>query len=303
MVVIARFDRRRFDRPAAQAGSAHVVFAQMGLDDSQQVPFDLWTDDAFPAARRKPPRRHAQHLARREMERPAVVEIFVPQDPADAVGPWQNPEGRRVGHNGQIGRTGHFGQAHAAAGRERGENAGAGGIQRRRGNADIETFGQGRNESRNGQGFRSRIAVGVTPGQPDKTQFLAFDPAQQVRGEPSLLVAPKAVSFNETRSLALCHLQAIYLPHVLPAARGSDRATEYVSSGASTLPTIARVMPRRVRASVRRCRAALGPAGVNIGRKPANSSRQRLVSRFRSSHDYAAPWFANFGIERTLATY
>ncbi len=28
-----------------------------------------------------------------------------------------------------------------------------------------------------------------------------------------------------------------------------------------------------------------------------------LVSRFRSSHDYAAPWFANFGIKGTLAMY
>jgi hypothetical protein len=28
-----------------------------------------------------------------------------------------------------------------------------------------------------------------------------------------------------------------------------------------------------------------------------------LMSRFRSSHDDAAPWFANFGIKRTLAKY
>jgi hypothetical protein len=42
-----------------------------------------------------------------------------------------------------------------------------------------------------------------------------------------------------------------------------------------------------------------GPHPGGSGIMPAGT----LVSRFRSSHDYAAPWFANFGIKGTLAMY
>ena len=214
MVVISRFHRRGLDRAAAKAGSADIVFAQMRFDDAQQVPFDLRADDAVVAALRKPLQRVAQDLARREMEWSAVIEIFVAQDPADPVGPRQDAEGRGISHNGKIGRAGHFGQAHAAAARERSENTGAGGIERRRGDTDIVTVDQCRNESRNGQRFRSRIAVGVAPGQPDKPQLFGFGPVRDVGGQPPLLVAPKPVSFNECRSLVVCHLQGDLLLHV-----------------------------------------------------------------------------------------
>src|SRR5579863_8194272 len=103
MVVIAGFDRCGLDRAAAKAWSADVVFAQLRFDHAQQVPFDLRADDAFPAALRKPLQRLAQYLARREMEWPAVIEIFIAQDPTDAVGPWQNAEGCWIGDDGNIG--------------------------------------------------------------------------------------------------------------------------------------------------------------------------------------------------------
>jgi hypothetical protein len=49
--------------------------------------------------------------------------------------------------------------------------------------------------------------MGVAPGEPDKTQFLRFDPAHDIGGQPPLLVAPKPVSFDKCRLRALCHLQ------------------------------------------------------------------------------------------------
>src|ERR1700722_1055150 len=137
MIVITGLDRSGLDRTAADAGSAEIFIVQMLLGEPPQIPLDLRADDACEAMIGKPAERFAQKLARREMKRPAVVEIFIAQDPADAPPPGKYAECRGVGDDRQVGRTGHLVEAHTAAARERREDAGAGGIERRRGDADI----------------------------------------------------------------------------------------------------------------------------------------------------------------------
>ena len=90
-----------------------------------------------PCPSRQAPQLLAQQMPRREMKRHAAVEIFVAQDPADARRPRQHAKGRRIGHDGEVGRAGHLGQAHAAAARERREGAGVGGIERRGRDVDV----------------------------------------------------------------------------------------------------------------------------------------------------------------------
>ena len=46
MVVIAGLYRPGFDRTAARAGHADIVFAQVIVGDTQQIPFDFGADDA-----------------------------------------------------------------------------------------------------------------------------------------------------------------------------------------------------------------------------------------------------------------
>src|ERR1700686_3942883 len=125
MVVIAGLDRSGLDRTAADAGSADIFVAQMLLGDAQQIPLDLRADDAGKTTIGKPGQRFAQKLARREMKRPAIVEIFIAEDPTDAWSPRQCAECRWIGDDRDIGRTGHLIEAHTAAARERSEDAGA----------------------------------------------------------------------------------------------------------------------------------------------------------------------------------
>src|SRR5580692_562573 len=127
MVVIARLDRDRLYRAAADPGRADIVGAEAVVGDAQQVPLDLRSHDARIAPLGETAQRLAQKLTRREMKRRAVVEIFVAQDPADARRPRQYAECRRIGDDGEIGRARHLVEAHAAAARERGKNTSAGG--------------------------------------------------------------------------------------------------------------------------------------------------------------------------------
>ena len=60
----------------------------------RQIPLDLGADDAGAAAIGELLQRLAQQLARGEMKRPAVFEILVAENPPDAGGPRQRPEGR-----------------------------------------------------------------------------------------------------------------------------------------------------------------------------------------------------------------
>jgi hypothetical protein len=146
MVVIARLDRRCSDRSATGARRADIVVAQVIVDDTQKIPLDFRSDDAAQAALGEFAQQFAQKHARRKVERPAVVEIFIAENPADARRPRQDAKGRGIGHEGEIGRARHLVEPHAAAARERGKNPRAGGIERRGGDADIVAAGQGRDE-------------------------------------------------------------------------------------------------------------------------------------------------------------
>ena len=205
MVVIARLDRDRLYRAAADPGRADIVGAEMVVGDAQQIPLDLRSHDARIAPLGEAAQRFAQKLTRREMKRRAVVEIFVAQDPADARRPWQYAECRWIGDDGEIGRARHLVEAHAAAARERGENARAGGIERRGGDTDIVAVAQRRQERGYRQCLGARIAVRVAPCQPDEMQLFGFDAARDLGGKPPLFVAPQAMLFDELRSLGFCH--------------------------------------------------------------------------------------------------
>ena len=205
MIVIARLDRDRPYRAAAHPGRADIVGAETVVGDAQQIPLDLRSHDARIAALGETAQRFAQKLTRREMKRRAVVEIFVAQDPADAGRPRQYAECRRIGDDGQIGRTRHLVEAHPAAARERGENARAGRIERRGGDTDIVAVAQCRQECGYRQCLGARIAVRVAPCQPDEVQLFGFDAARDLGGKPPLFVAPQAMLFDEIRSLGFCH--------------------------------------------------------------------------------------------------
>ncbi len=205
MIVIAGLDRDGLDRTPPNAGRADILRPEPVVGDAQQIPFDLGADDARMAARGERLQSLAQKLARREMKRRAVVEIFVAQDPADARRPGQHAECRRVRHEGEIGRARHFGEPHAAAAGERGKYAGAGGIERRGGDADIVAAPQRRQKRRHGQRLGARIAVSVPPRQSDEMQALAFDPADDFGRKPRLLLTPQAVLFDECRWFSFGH--------------------------------------------------------------------------------------------------
>ena len=145
----------------------------------------------------QPPQLPAQQMPRREMERHAAVEIFVAQNPADARRPRQHAKGRGIGHDGEVGRAGHLGEAHAAAARERGEGARVGGIERRGGDVDVVAVGQRGDEGRHGHRLGARGAVRVGPGEPHELQVFLLDPQLELLGLPALLVGPEAVLFDE----------------------------------------------------------------------------------------------------------
>ena len=197
VVVITGLGRPGPDRTAAGAGRADVLLAQMIVGDAQQIPLDLRADDARAAAIGQTSERLAQQLARREMKRPAVVEIFVAENPADARRPRQGAKGRGIGDEGEIGRARHLVEPHAAAARERREDARARGIECRGSDADVVAGVQRRNESRDGQRLGARIAVSVAPGEPDIAELVRLQPTLDVVGAPPLLVAPQAVLFDE----------------------------------------------------------------------------------------------------------
>ena len=62
--------------------------------------------------------RLAQQLARREMKRSPIVEIFVAENPPRARRPWQNAKGRGIWNDGDVRRACHLVQPHAAAAHE-----------------------------------------------------------------------------------------------------------------------------------------------------------------------------------------
>jgi hypothetical protein len=148
------------------------------------------------------------------MKQPAVVEIFIAKDPTDAMRPRQYAECRWIGDDRDIGRTGHLIEAHTAAARERSEDAGARGIERGRGDADIVAVGQRRDESGNREGLRARIAVHIAPREPDKMQLFSRDTSHDLGSEPLLLVAPQAVPFDERLLPAHRHLMKKIQPKI-----------------------------------------------------------------------------------------
>ncbi len=104
VVVITGLNRPGLYRPAADTGGADIVFAQVIVGgDAQQIPLDLRTHDAEEAAPGEPLQRLAQKLPWGEMKWPAVVEVFVTENPADARRPRKRAKCRRVADEGEIG--------------------------------------------------------------------------------------------------------------------------------------------------------------------------------------------------------
>ncbi len=197
VIGIAGLGRRGLERAAAQARTADMLVAEPIFRDSQQVPLDFEADHVAHALVGKPPQYFAQQLPRREVERHAAVEIFVAQHPADPGRPGQDAEGRWVGNDGEVGRAGHLGEPHPAAARERGEDAGIGGIERRGRDIDVVARGQRGDEGRHGDRLRPRRPMRVGPGEPHELQLFLLDPELDLLGLPPLIVGPKTVPFDE----------------------------------------------------------------------------------------------------------
>ncbi len=200
----ARLRRRGLERPPAQARNAGVLVGQMIFRDPQQVPFDLQADDAPHALVGQPLELSAQQLAGRKVKGHAAGEVFVAQHPADARRPRQHAERRRVRNDREIGRAGHLVEAHAAAARERREDAGIGGIERGGRHVDVVAGLERGEESLDRHRLGARGAVRIGPGQPYEVELFFLDSALELLGLPSLLIRPEAVSFDETEGL--CHL-------------------------------------------------------------------------------------------------
>ena len=196
----ARLHMRTLDRERAHAGNAGVLVVEVVLCDTQQIPLDLQADDAAEPHVRQPPEMLAQQLPGREVKRHAAGEVFVAQDPADAGRPGQHAKGGEVGNDGEIGRAGHLGEAHAAAARERGEDAGIGGIEGGGRDVDVVAGGERGQEGRHRHRLGARRAVRVGPGQANELKLVQLDPALDLLGLPSLLIAPEAVPFDEIRA-------------------------------------------------------------------------------------------------------
>jgi hypothetical protein len=139
------------------------------------------------------------------VERHAALEIFVAQHPADARRPRQHAKGRRIGHDGEIGRARHLVEAHATATRERGEGAGIGGVERGGRDVDVVAALERGEKGRHRHRLGARGAVRIGPGETDELQVVGRDPALEVLGLSSLLVRPQAVTGDESERLGHLH--------------------------------------------------------------------------------------------------
>src|SRR5207237_10616705 len=119
------------------AGNADVLIGQAILRKAREVPLDFQTDHELELLLREARELALEEVPRREMERPAVAEVFVAEHAADAARPWQHAKGRRSGEDDEIRRPGHLVEAHAAAAGERLEDARAGRIERGRRDVDV----------------------------------------------------------------------------------------------------------------------------------------------------------------------
>ncbi len=196
---VAGLDRNRGDRPAARSRRADIFGGEMRLVHAQQIPLDFQPDDGAHAARVEPPQLPTQEMARRKMERRAVGEIFVAQHPADVGRPGQYAKRRRIGHDDQVGRSGHLVEAHAAAAGKGREDAPTGGIERRGGDVDVVTVLQRTEKSRYGQRLGARGPVRIGPGDADQPQLFALDVLRQLARLSVLVLRPQIVAGYETR--------------------------------------------------------------------------------------------------------
>src|SRR5919109_546712 len=136
-------------------------------------------------------------MARREMERPAVAEIFVAQHPADAARPGQDAKGARVRNNHQIRRAGHLGEPHAAAAGEGAKDARARRVERGGGDIDVVAALERVEEHWRRQCLRARGAVRIGPGEAHELERLALQPLFKRLRLRALLIGPQAVLLDE----------------------------------------------------------------------------------------------------------
>ena len=92
--------------------------------------------------------------------------------------PRQHAEGRRVGHDREVGRAGHLGEAHAAAARERREGARVGGIERRGGDVDVVAAGQRGEERRHRHRLGARVPHADRPRRDARTAACPSPPGR-----------------------------------------------------------------------------------------------------------------------------
>src|SRR4029077_18884756 len=158
---------------------------------TEQIPFDLKTNEAIHPALFESDKLVAEQSARREMKRLAREKIFIAQDPAHIRLPGQDPEGRGVGDDDEVWRPRHLIEVHAAAAGKRSKRPGARSVECRRSDVNVVSVFQRAQESWNGNRLRARSAVRVGPCDAEKLELVFLDPCLNFFGETVLVVLPQ----------------------------------------------------------------------------------------------------------------